>query len=152
MGRWSTGNCARSLKLTIRTNSTCITQNPSWKMRNTNFSGILRYKRITRPSDCQQKRKKKEQKKKNEKKKANRVVDFAVPADRRVKLKQSEKRDKYLDLTRELKKVMAHENDSDANCNWCARYSHQRIGKGSGRLRKKRMSRYHSNYNIVKID
>ena len=34
-----------------------------------------------------------------------RIVDFAVPADHRVKLKECEKRDKYLDLTRELKKL-----------------------------------------------
>ena len=33
-------------------------------------------------------------------------MDFAVPADHRVKLKESEKKDKYLDLTRELKKTM----------------------------------------------
>ena len=32
-----------------------------------------------------------------------RIVDFAVPADHRVKLKESEKRDKYLDLAREPK-------------------------------------------------
>ena len=31
------------------------------------------------------------------------MVDFAIPADHRVKLKEIEKRDKYLDLTRELK-------------------------------------------------
>ena len=31
-------------------------------------------------------------------------MDFAVPADHRVKLKESEKRDMYLDLARELKK------------------------------------------------
>ena len=30
---------------------------------------------------------------------------FAVPADHIVKLKESEKRDKYLDLARELKKL-----------------------------------------------
>ena len=30
---------------------------------------------------------------------------FAVPADHRVKLKESEKKDKYLDLARELKKL-----------------------------------------------
>ena len=30
---------------------------------------------------------------------------FAVPADHRVKLKESEKRDKYIDVTRELKKL-----------------------------------------------
>ena len=32
-------------------------------------------------------------------------MDIAVPADHRVKLKESEKRDKYLDLARELKKL-----------------------------------------------
>ena len=32
-------------------------------------------------------------------------MDFAVPADRRVKLKESEKKDKYLDLARELEKT-----------------------------------------------
>ena len=32
-------------------------------------------------------------------------VDFAVPADRRINLKESEKKDKYLDLARELKKL-----------------------------------------------
>ena len=34
-----------------------------------------------------------------------RIVNFAVPADHRVKLKECEKRDKYLNLTRELKKL-----------------------------------------------
>ena len=33
------------------------------------------------------------------------IVDFAVPADHRIKLKKSERRDKYLDLARELKKL-----------------------------------------------
>ena len=32
-------------------------------------------------------------------------MDFAVPADHRVKLKKREKKDKYLDLARELKKL-----------------------------------------------
>ena len=33
------------------------------------------------------------------------LVDFAVPADHRIKLKECEKRDKYVDLARELKKL-----------------------------------------------
>ena len=33
------------------------------------------------------------------------TVDFAVPADNRIKLKESEKKDKYLDLARELKNL-----------------------------------------------
>ena len=32
-------------------------------------------------------------------------MDFAVPADHRVKLKEGEKKEKYLDLARELKKL-----------------------------------------------
>ena len=38
-----------------------------------------------------------------QKKRTCRVVDFALPADHRVKLKKSEKKDKYMDLSRELK-------------------------------------------------
>ena len=34
-----------------------------------------------------------------------RIKDFAVPVDHRVKLKESEKSEKYLDLDRELKKL-----------------------------------------------
>ena len=33
------------------------------------------------------------------------IVDFAVPADHRIKPKGIEKKDKYLDLSRELKKL-----------------------------------------------
>ena len=42
---------------------------------------------------------------KKKKKKICKVVDFAVPADHRIKLKEWEKRDKYVDLARELKKL-----------------------------------------------
>ena len=48
----------------------------------------------TRPYNNQQK-----------KKKICKNVDFAIPADHRIKLKECEKRDKYLDLARELKKL-----------------------------------------------
>ena len=41
----------------------------------------------------------------NKKKRICKIVDFAVPADHRIKLKESEKKDKYLDLARELKKL-----------------------------------------------
>ena len=41
----------------------------------------------------------------NKKKKICKIVDFAVPADHRINLKESEKKDKYLDLARELKKL-----------------------------------------------
>ena len=38
-------------------------------------------------------------------KKKKKIVDFAVPADHRIKLKECEKREKYFDLARELKKL-----------------------------------------------
>ena len=41
----------------------------------------------------------------NKKKRICKIVDFAVPVDHRLKLKECEKRDKYLDLARELKKL-----------------------------------------------
>ena len=40
-----------------------------------------------------------------QKKRTCKIVDFAVPADHRMKQKECEKRDKYLDLARELKKL-----------------------------------------------
>ena len=59
-------------------------------------------------------------------------MDFDVPADNGLKLKESEKRDKYLDLARELKKTknMEHESDDDTNCNWCTQYSHKGLVQG----------------------
>ena len=41
----------------------------------------------------------------NKKKKSVKICKIAVPADPRIKLKECEKRDKYLDLARELKKL-----------------------------------------------
>ena len=41
----------------------------------------------------------------NKKKRTCKIVDFAVPANQRIKLKECEKKDKYLDLARELKKL-----------------------------------------------
>ena len=49
---------------------------------------------------------KKKKKRKKEKKRTCRIADFTVPADQRVKLKENEKKDKYLDLARELKKKL----------------------------------------------
>ena len=47
----------------------------------------------------------KQQKKKKKKKRICKILEFAVPADHRIKLKECEKRDKYLDLAREWKKI-----------------------------------------------
>ena len=59
----------------------------------------------------------------NKRKKICKIVDFAVPADHRIKLKECEKRDKYLDLARELKKTMEHEGDNYTNCDQCLWHS-----------------------------
>ena len=68
--------------------------------------------------------------KKKKKKKKERIcwiVDSAVPADPRIKRKECKKRDKYLNLGRELKKTVEHESNDYTNCNWCSWHSHQRI-------------------------
>ena len=71
-GKWSIGNCARSLNSTIRTSGMCTTKNPPWKMGWARFSGILRCcKRISWSQlDDQNKRykikKEKKEKKRNE--------------------------------------------------------------------------------------
>ena len=41
----------------------------------------------------------------NKKKRTCKIVDFAVPADHRIKLKECEKKGKYLDLARELNRL-----------------------------------------------
>ena len=81
------------------------------------------------------------------------TVDFAVPSDHWVKLKGSEKKKKgkYLDLARELKKTTEHESDGNTNCNRCARYRHQSIGKKSGGIWNKTTSGDRPNYCTVKI-
>ena len=54
----------------------------------------------------------------NKKVRTCRVVHFAVTVDHRVKLKECEKRDRYLDLARELKKkTIGHESVGYTNCN-----------------------------------
>ena len=84
-----------------------------------------------------------------------RIVNFAVPKDHRVKIKESEKRNKYLDVAREKQKkkttTMEYEGDDDTICNRCARNNPQRIGKGSRRLINQIISRDHPYYSIVKI-
>ena len=40
-----------------------------------------------------------------QKKRICKIVDFTVPTDYRIKLKENEKKDKYLDLFRELKNL-----------------------------------------------
>ena len=46
---------------------------------------------------------------------ACKIMDFAVPADHRIKLKEREKMDRYLDL----EKTMEHKGDNYTNRDWC---------------------------------
>ena len=61
-------------------------------------------------------------KKKKQKQWNYRIVDFSIPADHRIKLKEDKKRNKNSDFTRELKKTMEDENDGDTEWDW--KYEH----------------------------
>ena len=74
--------------------------------------------------------KKKKKKRKKEKKRTCKIVDFAIPAVPRIKTEENEKKDKNLDLVREVKKL-ALESDVYTNCNCCSWYSHQRVNKSN---------------------
>ena len=79
-------------------------------------------------------------------------MDSAVPADYRVKIKENEKRDKYVDLARELKTTtQGHKGDGETNCNRCTRNNPQKFVKGTGRIRNQRTTEDHPNCSIVKI-
>ena len=71
--------------------------------------------------------KKNKTKKNQQQQRTCRIADFFVPANHRAKLKESEKKSKYLDLARELKKNNYETSKGDTNCNWCPWYSHRRI-------------------------
>ena len=71
-----------------------VLENDTW-----HANGSPNFGQKTRPYNNQQKKKKKK------KKRTCKIVDFAVPADHKIKLKESEKKGKYLDLSRELEKL-----------------------------------------------
>ena len=70
----------------------------------------------------------------NKKRKTWRIVDVAVPADHRVKLKESKNADRYLDLARELKKLW---NMKVTVIPIVIGYDFQRISKVTGRRENK---------------
>ena len=65
-------------------------------------------------------------------------MDFAVPADPRVKLKENEKIDKISGPCQRTEKVMEYESESDTNCSWCTWNGPKRIGKGFGEFGNQR--------------
>ena len=79
-----------------RTNGICTNQDLFWRMTRTKSSGILRQTdhliSARRPDNII-----------NKKEITCRIVDFAVPADHRVKMKEREKKDKSIDLAKGLK-------------------------------------------------
>ena len=95
---------------------------------------------MTRPYNNQQ-----------QKKRTCRIVDFAVPADHREKMKESEKKDLSRPSKGIEKKTMEHEGDSYTNCCWCSWYCHKRIDRGTRGLGNKRPSGDNPNYCITEI-
>ena len=73
-------------------------------------------------------------------------MDFAYPADDWVKIKENKKRNKYLDLAWELKKVIEHEIDGDTDYNWYDQNGDWKLGKKIGRVGNQRMNQDHPNY------
>ena len=78
-------------------------------------------------------------------------MDFAFEADHRIKSKEIEKSDKYLDLARKLK-IMEHESDGNTYCNKCTWNDPKSIGKGTKKRRNKWPSGDLSNYHMVNIE
>ena len=78
----------------------------------------------------------------NKKENMQKFFYFAVSADHKIKLKEIEKKDKYFDLARELKKTMEHEDDNYTNSDWC-------FWNGTRGLGNKRTSGDHPNYSII---
>ena len=99
---------------------------------------LLNLGKKTRPYNNQQ-----------QKKKISKIVDFPVPVDYRIKLKECEKRDKYLNLARELKKTMEYGGDNYTDCDWCFWHGNQTIIEGPGRFRSWRPSWDHQNNSII---
>ena len=79
------------------------------------------------------------------------MKDFVVSAEHRVKITESEKRDTYLDLARELKKTEEHEDDDDTNYNWGAWQGPKGLGSGATRVWIWKKNRDPPNYNIIEI-
>ena len=79
------------------------------------------------------------------------MVDFAILANHRLKLKENEKKDKYLDLARELKKLWNMKVTFILINDWCSWYTHQSIIKGTGGPKNKRTSGDHQNNYIIVI-
>ena len=104
-------------------------------MNNNNNNNNYKSRSESTPRVCQQK------------KRTGRIVDFAI----QVKLDENEKKDKFLDLARGLKKTMEQESDGNNNCKWSTWNTLQRINKGTTICRNPRTSRKHLDSSFTKI-
>ena len=76
-------------------------------------------------------------------------MDFAVPAGHRIKLKECEKKDKYLDFARELKKLWNMQVTIIPIVIGAFGIVTKRLLKGQKDLESWRTSGDHPNYNII---
>ena len=113
------------------------TQKLLWDFGRTHGSPNLRQK--TKPYNNQRKKKKR----------ICKIVDFAVPADHRIKLKECEKKYKYLELARGLKKLWNMKVTIIPIVVVGLGHNNKRIIKGLGGLGSWRMSGDHLNVNII---
>ena len=78
-------------------------------------------------------------------------MDFAVLADHRVKLKESEKKDKYQELTKELKKKLIELKKLYNMKVTVIPIVIGALGTGPGGFENERTSGDHPNYSIIEI-
>ena len=94
---WSTENCARNWPYEQMVYAQLKICSREWDAQTPlgfrDANGLPNLDQTTRPYNNN-----------NDKNRTCRIVDFAVPADHRLKLKEIKKKGKYLDLARELKK------------------------------------------------
>ena len=99
-GKWSIENCARNQNLTIWTREICTNQNPTYDTHRVLWDFKTDHLILARwPEQVIVNKKEKK------KKKTDQIVDLAVPADHKIKLEKSKRRDKYQDFARELQKL-----------------------------------------------
>ena len=86
----------------------------------------------------------------NKKKRTCKIVDFAMPAEKRIKLKECEKKKiSTSTLLDNFKKTMERESNNYTNCDWCFWHGNYRIIKGTGGLGSWQTSGDHPNYYII---
>ena len=78
-------------------------------------------------------------------------MDSVLPGKLRVKIKDNEKRDKYLDPVKEVKKAAGYENYSSTIFILDTQNRQQMFRNGAGRVGSQSMRRDYLNYSIVEV-